>query len=1057
MKNTFTSLLIGISFFLYNCSEKPVSQKTDLKIDDLKADFKNPGAEWRGKPFWSWNGNLEKDELIRQMHVFKEMGMGGFFMHSRVGLQTEYLGDKWFDLINACADTAEKMGMQAWLYDEDRWPSGIAGGQVTRNKEYRMQFLNCVRVPVAKFSWNDTIIAAFACDLDSTSFSNAVRITKQTEVKSLHGKMVLVFVRDYDKPSDFYNGYTYANTMKREATDEFIRLTHEKYREKCGDRLGRSIKGIFTDEPHRGAVFGDPSSWELPWTNDFPERFKEKYGYDMLDKLPDLFLQKDGGRLSQVKWQYMELAQELFLKNWEKPYAGWCKNNNMIFTGHVLHEDNLTAQSVMQGSLMRFYEFEGYPGVDVLTEGNNNYWIVKQVASVARQTDKKFILSELYGCSGWQMSFENHKATGDWQALFGVNLRCHHLSWYTMQGEAKRDYPASISFQSGWYRDYNYVESYFSRLGLMLSQGKPVCDVLVVNPIESTWIQASVGWAKSLSGNTKEILEIEKNYRNLFSWLQNAHIDFDYGDEEMMSRLARVNRSDNGQPLFYVGSAPYKVILVGNMTTIRKSTLALLNQFIQAGGKVIVAGDAPAYVDALKSDEATRLKAQAISIPYERKAIVKTSSELVTPPVEVIDPSTGLAVDSIYCQVRKDSQRKYVVLMNMNRKKGYRNLLIRIPGEGLVTEWDCTSGDPYRIVAGRRDGYLEIKADIPPAGEHVFTVSNEKQDNFPLKNRFEVDQKIDVKGPFNYTLNEKNVCVLDMGTFAVNGEKYSGPTEILRIDRALRTRFGLKLRGGSMLQPWFSAKYEKKPEVMGRVRINFAFQVADLPADSVFLCMETPELFSVSVNGTAVAYDNKGWWIDPCIKKIHIPLNLLKKGNNEVLLEMDFSADKNLEALYLIGDFGVKLSGITRTLTRLPEQLHVGDIVGQGLPFYSGAISYQIPVEKGWTGRKNLLLELPEFEAACVKVSGNNLPERMIAWQPYQAEVSDIIQGGKVISVDVVLTRRNTFGPLHQLPLRPWAYGPFSFVPEGAAYSDNYTLIPSGLLADPVLNVCKVE
>jgi len=59
----------------------------------------------------------------------------------------------------------------------------------------------------------------------------------------------------------------------------------------------------------------------------------------------------------------------------------------------------------MQGSLMRFYEFQDYPGVDVLTEGNNNYWIVKQVASSARQTNKKFILSELYGCSGWQMNF----------------------------------------------------------------------------------------------------------------------------------------------------------------------------------------------------------------------------------------------------------------------------------------------------------------------------------------------------------------------------------------------------------------------------------------------------------------------------------------------------------------------------------------------------------------------------------------------------------------------------------------------------------------------------
>src|SRR5690625_4665748 len=86
--------------------------------------YLEPTNEYRGKPFWSWNGKLEKDELLRQIHVFKEMGFGGFFMHSRTGLATEYLGDEWFDLINVCAEEAEKLGMEAWLYDEDRWPSG---------------------------------------------------------------------------------------------------------------------------------------------------------------------------------------------------------------------------------------------------------------------------------------------------------------------------------------------------------------------------------------------------------------------------------------------------------------------------------------------------------------------------------------------------------------------------------------------------------------------------------------------------------------------------------------------------------------------------------------------------------------------------------------------------------------------------------------------------------------------------------------------------------------------------------------------------------------------
>ena len=80
---------------LAGCGSNGSEQPPTLSDDSLYATFRDPGNEWRGKPFWSWNGRLEKDELIRQLHVFKEMGMGGAFLHSRVGLKTEYLGPEW--------------------------------------------------------------------------------------------------------------------------------------------------------------------------------------------------------------------------------------------------------------------------------------------------------------------------------------------------------------------------------------------------------------------------------------------------------------------------------------------------------------------------------------------------------------------------------------------------------------------------------------------------------------------------------------------------------------------------------------------------------------------------------------------------------------------------------------------------------------------------------------------------------------------------------------------------------------------------------------------------
>ena len=156
------------------------------------------GAE---KPFWSWNGRLDKDELIRQLHVFKEMGMGGAFMHSRVGLRSARL-------------------LEAYLYDEDRWPSGSAGGMVTKDPKYRQNHVTMYTMPAEEFVWdNDSIVSAFACKLDGINYSELEQLTKESDMSKYAGKTVLKFQHETATCNDNYNGYTYLDPMSREATD----------------------------------------------------------------------------------------------------------------------------------------------------------------------------------------------------------------------------------------------------------------------------------------------------------------------------------------------------------------------------------------------------------------------------------------------------------------------------------------------------------------------------------------------------------------------------------------------------------------------------------------------------------------------------------------------------------------------------------------------------------------------------------------------------------------------------------------------------------------------
>lgn len=1023
---------------------------------DADPDFVNPGVAFRGKPFWSWNGKLNEAELLRQIRLLKEMGFGGFFMHSRTGLATEYLGDEWFRLTNACADEAEKLGLEAWLYDEDRWPSGTAGGLVTQDPAHRQKFISLYFVEPRDFTWDDGVIAAFSAQVDELTFSNCRRLkANQTPTAGT----VLVFRIESPLPSSFYNGYTYVDTLSRPAIDRYLQLTHEQYLARCDGRLGKIIKGIFTDEPHRGPVMcgfsiTNPNRlWMTPYTDLLFDEFKKAFGYDLIDRLPELFLQLNGQPVSPVKWQYMELLQRLFLQNFAAPMHSWCKQHKLQLTGHVLHEDSLSAQSAMQGSLMRFYEHMDMPGIDLLGESTRCYWVAKQLSSAARQLGKQWLLSELYGCTGWQMTFENHKAVGDWQALFGINVRCQHLSWYTMEGEAKRDYPASISYQSAWYKEYRHVEDYYGRLHVFLGDGNPCCDVLVINPVESVWCQIHGGWAKSLSPIDEPVKKLESHYADLFHWLAGAQLDFDYGDEEMMSRLATAGSDAKGAVVEF-GKARYRVVVVGDMTTIRSSTLALLERFVDAGGTVVFAGDAPRYVDALASSAAIELSRRASAVALDRAAVAAAVGSASGEPRGTVSAADGTPLPGVFCQLKRvDDQHYRLVAINTDPDHELTDVRVRLCSFGSVAEWDCETGERYATRSRSIDeNTIEFTTDFAPSGLRAFVVGDGADRVLSHRPQFIEHHRHAVAGPYHFELTEPNVCVLDYAEYQIGDEVWKPAEEVLKVDRAVRSAFGLPWRSGEMVQPWFRDRLGSEPATKGTVRLRFSFNVAAIPMEPIELGIERPERFRVRLNNRPIdTAADCGWWVDKSIRKLPIPANMLRSGGNQLELEVSFDEGINLEAIYLLGKFGVTVAGPRATIGVLPQTLATTDIALQGLPFYGGGIRYRLPIVHAALAPGRMLLELPELSAACVNVFAAEQPPMTLAWRPFKLDVTDIAADATELIVELLLTRRNTFGPLHQWPARSASYGPDNFLTTGERWRDDYVLLPAGLLASPVL------
>ncbi len=1021
--------------------------------DALIRQFTHPGSAYRGKPFWAWNGKLEDAELRRQLRVMHQMGLGGAFLHSRVGLATPYLSKEWFDLVEACADECEKLGMEAWLYDEDRWPSGAAGGLVTKDPKYRMRHVRCELADAKSFATKGKkVLALYAATIDGDRARGVRRIGRADVKKLAAGERVLIFHVVLMPNSSWYNGYTYLDTMNPAAVRKFIQVTHEAYRKANGRRFGKTIPGIFTDEPNHGWPRGDEllsasgDSMDLSWTDRLPAVFKKRYGYDLIDHLPELFFDVDGRQVSQARWHYHDCVTHLFVDAFARLIGEWCEKHGLLHTGHVLEEPRPSSQVNVVGSAMRFYEHMQAPGIDILTEPNEEYDTAKQCASVLRQTGRTWLLSELYGCTGWQFNFESHKAVGDWQAALGVNLRCQHLSFYTMAGEAKRDYPASIHYQSPWWRHYAEVEDYFARVHVLMTRGQPVREALVIHPIESTWVRSRVGYRQA-----KDVRKLDGNLARLRSWLLDAQIDFDYGDEEMLSRLGKVARSKQGPPRLRVGKASYRVVVVPPMLTIRASTLKLLRRFQEAGGTVVFAGPPAKHVDAVKHAAAVELSGACVRVPFTAKAVV----EAVEPDGRVITVANGDGrhIGPVIYMLRRNRDVQYLFVVNRDRKRGYNPVRIRIAG-GAAEEWDAATGARYAAETIRDGDDLTIVTSLPPIGSRLFVIRPRADADLSVRRGHMEVARTTLSGRWPYHLDEPNVLVLDRAQFRIRDGHWRGPTEILKVDQAVRDALKMPRRGGQMVQPWARRPTTAKPTP---IALRYVVQIDALPAGPIWLAVETPDRFAITINGQPMSPDaDDGWWTDRSIRRLPIDPAVLRVGVNEILMEIDFIEEDNLEASFLLGSFGVRLDALRERaiMVEPASRLRAGDWCKQGLPFYGGSVTYRRKVQVQRQPEERVFVTLPKWAGGVVRVLVDGQAAGYIKWQPYELDITDAINGDAIdLGIEVIGCRRNAFGPLHQAPPAPPWVGPFNFITEGDAWQEAYGLYPSGMLAAPVLSI----
>ncbi|MCM1044864.1 MAG: hypothetical protein NC417_05085 [Candidatus Gastranaerophilales bacterium] len=1010
----------------------------------LRKEFRMPGADKRSIPFWAWNAKLDEEELRCQVRQMKEAGVGGFFIHSREGLETDYLGEQWMNCVKAVVQEAKVQGIYAWLYDEDRWPSGTAGGRVTScGDAYRCKGLAMEILPAAaygelyekeirpkKTSGDEAvgILAVYGAKICGDSLVSYRRLEMGEEEPFGDNEVVLAVRLEVSAPSEWFNNEAPPDNLNPDCVRKFIRETHEKYRKAVGEEFGKTIRGIFTDEPSlndRFSYFGEKKSW-IPWTYGYGAFFKERMGYDFLDVLPLFYFH--GENSPEIRHDYWCSIAQRYGESYFKTLGEWCEENRLLFTGHFLQEDKLGLSTRVNGAVMPHYQYMHVPGIDMLCEQTNEYMTVKQCTSVARQLGKKHVITETYGCTGWDFTFEGQKWMGDWQYVLGVNRRCQHLMHYSLRGCRKRDYPPCFNYNTTWWRENRIVDDYFARLSAVLEQGDAVRDILLLHPVSTAWSRLGV----NPYGNPKRrgerdvpaINEYGERFNGLIEYLMRRHLDCDLGDELIIQKYGRI---DSGK--FVIGEAAYRAVVLPPMDTMLLSTAEKLLEYMEQGGFIYamtpcahLVGASREHRDILEKLETHRNWRTVDS----REELAKSLEPYRRIHVENVD---GEECGDVLCQLRKKGEEYYLFLVNNSRGRT-ADVTVKLGFHAEIMRMDLLSGEVTEVSCGNDvEGAAGMQVHLEKTGSALFGLREKKT------------EILQYEGPFSYRLNRGNVLTLDRCRYRMNGDEWLGEMEVWQAQKEIRE--ALKMR--PVYRNGIEQRYKwiDKPHPGNGTPVELIFRfTSHLPISGAAVALERPEEFRIFLNGEEILREMDGWFLDKEIQKWKLPE--IVQGENELLLICEYRNDMELENIYLTGAFGVDAQ---RCLTALPEKLCAGNWTEHGLRHYCGNVIYQVEYrrEEISDGEK-VWLRLPPTEGICVKVRVNG-SETILPWN-FERRISIekwLRPGENTIEAEVVGSPRNMMGPFH-LKEKPASTSAASFCPSAEVYSEDYLLAPYGLM-----------
>lgn len=990
----------------------PVSHATDSA--QAKKLFAHPPREYSTGPLWVWNDMLTDAEIIGTLHDLAAQDVKQVWVHPRPGLMTPYLSAEWFRLWKLALKEASRLDMNVWIYDENSYPSGFAGGfvpeEMPESRGRGLTFASTEKIPV----WQPEILSIWKISGDKVEDVSA-RVRAGEVLPATH--------YDFAKEaraanSPWHGNRCYVDLLHPGVTDKFLDVTIGAYRREVGAQFGKRVPGIFTDEPNINPTHA------LPWTDDLPQQFQKRWGYDLLANLASL--ESRVGDWRRVRENYFQLLNELFVERWAKPYHDCCQSNHLEWTGHYWEHEWPHCVGVPDN--MTMYSWQQRPAIDMLMNQYSddvhaqfgNARAVRELSSVRNQLGLKRTLCETYGAGGWDLRFEDMKRIGDFLSVLGVNTIDQHLSYVTIRGARKRDHPQSFSYHEPWWDAYHVSAQYLARLSAALSQGEQLNQVLVIEPTTTAWMY---------NPGEPELGRLGSQFQKLINSLEAAQVEYDIGSEQILHDHGTVI----GDGLTVGGRTYSTVVLAPGTENISKSTAALLRDYIANGGTVLSCGKAPTRLD---GNEAGQLQSIAQSATWQT----------INPhdlPANLASRSAGqfaihrAATDAgiLFHQRRQLGDGELLFLVNTSIST---NSTGSIDSKHMksVEQWDLNTG---KIVAYEftpaRDGVI-AKFDLPPSGSLLLFLSSKPSRSIHLSSATTILEPLAAP---EIARTQPNVLTLDYVDIAAGGQSRSN------IYCYEANQFAFR-QNGMERNPWDSAVQfkdeliKKKFPAKSGFEAAYHFTIQDKVPENLSIVIERADLYTVLCNGQTISVNKSNWWLDRAFYQLKIARAARVGDNTVTIIAEPFTIYHELEPAYLLGEFALQNSAQGFDVIA-DKPLALGKWNDQGEPFYSAGVTYreqfQIEHKKG-----RFAVAMPNWYGAVARVSVNGKPAGYISSAPWECDVTTALKRGKnTIDVTVIGTLKNTLGPHHGNPPLGAAW-PSSFhkspetgPPPGSSYS----------------------